>query len=146
MSSKRKFTGALGMLYTGRGLNSSCVTPYLQLTGKTPDNRSAPPTVLPRLAPAVFSLFPKLKTTLKDFQTINAIQENTIQQLRAIPKPRSRKHSKSGRNVGGGVLPVERTNLKVTSLNTIVITLIKFLIQKFCLSFNTPRKQDGPHN
>lgn len=44
------------------------------------------PPYSPDLAPADFFLFPKLKTTLKGrrFQTIEEIQENAIQALRAI--------------------------------------------------------------
>ena len=46
------------------------------------------PPYSPDLAPADFSLFPKLKTTLKGrcFQTIEEIQENATRELRAITK------------------------------------------------------------
>jgi len=44
------------------------------------------PPYSPDLTPAVFFLFPKLKTTLTGhrFQTIKEIQENAIRELRAI--------------------------------------------------------------
>ena len=46
---------------------------------------SPQPPYSPDLAPAVFFLFPNLKTTLKRrrFQTIDEIQENAIKELRA---------------------------------------------------------------
>jgi hypothetical protein len=53
----------------------SCVTPHQQLSGDTSDIHSAPTTLSMDLAPADFSLFPKLKTTLKGrrFQTTEEI-------------------------------------------------------------------------
>ncbi len=66
------------------------------------------PPYSPDLASAYFFLFPKLNTTLKErhFQTIEEIQENATRELHAITE-RSGRHSKNGRNVGNGVLPVE---------------------------------------
>jgi transposase len=45
------------------------------------------PSYSPDLTPADFFLFPKLKSTLKGrFQTIQAITENSLMELSAIPK------------------------------------------------------------
>ena len=46
------------------------------------------PTYSPDLAPADFFLFPKLKSTLKGrrFQTVEEMKENSLQDLRAIPR------------------------------------------------------------
>jgi transposase len=46
------------------------------------------PSYSPDLAPADFFLFPKLKSTLKGrrFESIEEIEENSLTELRAIPK------------------------------------------------------------
>ena len=76
------------------------------------------PPYSPDLAPANFFLFPKLKTTLKGrrFQTIEEIQENATIELAPSHQVLSRRHSKNGRNVGNGLLPVEGTTLRGTVL------------------------------
>jgi transposase len=75
------------------------------------------PPYSPDLAPADFSLFLKLKTTLKGhhFQT-KEIQENTIRDCMPSQKVHSRKHSNNVRNIENSVSPVEGTTLKGTVL------------------------------
>jgi len=76
------------------------------------------PPYSPYLAPADFFLFLKLKSSIKgrQFQTVEEIEENSIRDLRAIPKTRSRTHSRTGKNVGSGVSRVVESTLKETSL------------------------------
>jgi transposase len=68
------------------------------------------------LAPADFFLFPELKSTVKGrlFRTLEEIKENSLQELRAIPKTRSRTRYRTGKNAG--VSTVEGSTLKETSL------------------------------
>jgi transposase len=72
------------------------------------------PPYSPDLAPAEFSLFPKLKSTLKGhrFQTVEEIKENSLQDLRTIPQNTFR----NWKNAGSGVSTVEGSTLKETSL------------------------------
>jgi len=78
------------------------------------------PPYSPDLAPADFFLFPKFKSTLKvrRFQTVEEIEENLIQDLRAIPQNTFQDtfNSRTGRNVGSGVSRVEGSTLKETGL------------------------------
>lgn len=66
----------------------SCITPYLQLSVKSPDSCLALPATLSRRGPSNFFLFPKMKATFKECcsQTINDTKKNTIWQVFAIHK------------------------------------------------------------
>jgi len=74
------------------------------------------PACSPDLAPADFFLFPELKSSLKDrrFQTVEEIEENSIQDTRAIPQNMFQNWWEGG--VGSGVSRVEGSTLKETSL------------------------------
>jgi hypothetical protein len=75
------------------------------------------PLYSPDLAPADFLLFPKWKSSLKGrrFQTVETkkIRYGTFAPSR---KTRSRMRSRNGKNVGSGVLRVDGSTLKATSL------------------------------
>jgi hypothetical protein len=66
-----------------------------------------------------FSLFPKLKSTLKGhrFDTFDEIQKNS-----SFRNKRYRKRSKFGRNLGSGVLLAKKTALKETNLNKLYLS------------------------
>jgi len=75
------------------------------------------PPYSPDLAPADFSLFPKWKSSLKGrrFQTVEEIEENSIQDLRAVPQNTFQDALQKWENVGTGVSRMQRSTLKVTS-------------------------------
>jgi len=66
----------------------SHITPYPWFFVKHETTFVPQPPCSPDLAPADISLFPKLKSSLKGrlFRTVEAIEENSIQDLRAIPQ------------------------------------------------------------
>lgn len=82
---------------------------------KTGTAVSPQPPYLPDLAPADFSLFPMLKSTLKgrSFDTIEEIKENSPRDLKAIPKQAFQDCFEKWKKIGSGVLVVGGSTLRV---------------------------------
>jgi hypothetical protein len=79
---------------------------------------SPQPRYSPDLATANFFLFPKLKTTFKEQQTIQQITENSQMELCEIPKKsHTRTISRSGNGVWSSASMQERSTLKVIQLS-----------------------------
>ena len=72
----------------------------------------------PDLAPAESILFPKLKSSLKgrQFQTVQEREQIRYGTFTPSSKTRSRTCSRIGKNIGSGILRVEGSTLKETSL------------------------------